>query len=896
MNDHKSLLSDLKSRENWVCWRYKQRDGKKTKIPVDPHTGQFASSSDSDTWSDFETAQEHYENGDTDGLGFVFGDDDLISGVDLDNVRDPETGELEEWAEDIINQIDSYTEVSPSGTGVHILQFGILPQNARTRADQKSTLERFDSSECEMYDSGRFFTMSFDHLEDTPTELKQRNDELREVHTEYLAEEDDDEEQTTTTEPTESELDLSDQELIEKAKQAENGQDFERLWNGRISAYDDDHSRADQALCNHLAFWTQKDPTRIEQLFEKSGLVRGKWLNREDYRQRTIENAIRNTSETYQPPQNDDSDDINRTIPTDAETDLVEQAGRYFELRETNGGDGTTDSDSEWIPVTNFTLESQAYVVDEHGQEYVDLRIHPSSDAEDSYDVVVPWTSFNEIRKFKNQVVTGRTTTFEGSPRHLNDLRLIVSHQGAPKLQKTKKLGLHDTEIVTVDGVLGTDEPSYRYVQQQTDFETKFELDEIGNFDKDEVSRILELIPETRNKERLLPVLGFWYGSLFTPYIREWEGEVPFLGVFAETGAGKSTLFELLCRLIGLDDDPLSVKDTEFAKKNHFSAAKNIPVWVDEYKPSELPDWQVNNLHDFIRKATRGAVESAGSREHTGTKSWQFGGPVVVSGEQTIKGSAENRRMIQVQLLKESVKEDTHWTELTGGTIKEDGEIVNYDGYNTDDHAQAIWQYLIDSDSEELHKNWQTAKQQAYEIADESGVEDIEALEITQIAMVKFGLAVYRHFASTVGASPEISEEEVEEALLYVAGSSGQSNRENHLDEFLSMLSQAARAQESEVWTDYAVVNAGKSDEKLCVKLDQAHASVRKYIRDYDLSSDVFDSPKDYRDRLNEAEEDSDSYVLDTSKVHADLNRCVAIDMEQADEEVDGFDHKAFER
>lgn len=891
--EQEELLDDLKQKENWVCWKYEERDGKKTKIPVNPHTGQYASSSDPDTWGKFEQAQEHNNtNPETDGIGVVFGADDFVAGIDLDNVRDPETGELEPWAVDVIKRANSYTEVSPSGTGIHVLLYGMLPENGRTRAKQESTLDCYEESEIEMYDSGRFFTVTFDHIDLSTLNVYQRKTELVDIHEDYLAREEPETTQNTTTEASESELDLSDQELIEKAKNAQNGREFDRLWNGDTSSYDGDHSRADQALCNHLAFWTQNDPTRIEQLFEQSGLVRGKWLERKDYRQRTIENAIKNTNETYQPPQEQsgDGDSFATTIPESADTNLIEKAGAYFQPYQNDEGE------VEYNQVTNFTIESQAYVVEEDGQEYVDLRINPASDAEDAYDVVVPWTCFNDTREFKSNIVIGRTTTFTGSPRHLNDLRLIVSHQGAPKIKKTEKLGLHGDEIVTLDGVLGTDKPSYRYVKQGHNFETKFQLNEVGEYDEEEVARILELLPETRNKERLLPVLGYWYASLFTPHIRNWEGEVPFLGVFAETGAGKSTLFELLCELIGLDDDPLSAKDTPYAMKNHFAATTNIPIWVDEYKPADIPDYQLNNLHDYIRKSTRGAMESAGSREHTGMESWTFKSPVAISGEQSVKGSAENRRMIHVQLLKESVKEDTHWTELTGGTIKENGEMVHYEGYSNEDHAQAIWQYLIDADVQDLHQNWQTGKQKAYEIADKAGVENIEHLEIVQIAMVKFGLAVYQHFASTVGASPNISEDEVEDALLYVASGSGQENRENHLDEFLRVLSEAARKGDAEAWTDFAVVNSGKANEQLCVKLAQAHASVRKYIREYDLSADVFDSAKDYRDRLNEAEADSDSYVIDTSKVHADLNRCIAIDMEQADEQIDGFDHKAFDR
>jgi primase-polymerase (primpol)-like protein len=887
------LIPELREQDQWVCWKYEERDGKKTKIPVNPHTGQYASSSDPDTWSDLDTALEYHEsNTETDGIGVVFGSDDFVAGIDLDNVRHPETGELEYWAEEVIARADSYTEVSPSGTGIHILLYGMMP-DGRTRANQNSTLDVFDTSEMEMYDSGRFFTVTFDHLDYSPTELKQRKNKLMDIHADYLARDDQQETVETTTEASESELDLSDQELIEKAKNAQNGREFARLWNGDTSAYDGDHSRADQALCNHLAFWTQNDPTRIAQLFEKSGLVRGKWLERKDYRQRTIRNAIKNTNETYQPPQKDsrEGETFTTTIPESADTNLIEQAGAYFEPYQND------DGEVEYSQVTNFTLKAQAYVVDEHGDEHVDLQVRPFSDTEDSYDVVVPWTCFNEIRKFKDNVVTGRTTTFSGSPRHLNDLRLIVSHQGAPKLQKTTKLGLHNDEIVTVDGVLGTDDPHHRYVEKNIAMENKFKLNQVDDFDEKEVARILELLPQVRDKERFLPVLGWWYASLLTPYIREWEGEVPFLGVFGETGSGKTSSIQALSQMIGMDTAPASARSTKFSLQQHFAASTNIPLWIDEYKPSDLEKWRVDTLHDYIRTATRGGETNSGNADKSEDR-YTYLSPVLVSGEQVIHGSAENRRMIPVKLRKASTKGETaeKWMELTGGTSDQNGEITHYDGYDLSEHAPAYWNYILNIDETEAKEVWRDAKEYAYKIAYEAGVEDLESLEVTSIAMVKFGLAIYRHFASTIGAEPPITEAEIEQALHYIAGNSGQENRQNHLDEFLSLITAAARADYAEAWTHYAVVNEGKPNEQLCIKLDQMHHCVRKYIREHDISTDVFNSHRDYRDRLNEAENDAESYVMNTSKVHADLNRCVAISMEQAEQEVDGFDHKAFDR
>lgn len=898
---------DLDNKNQWVCWKYEERDGKQTKIPINPKTGEYASSSDPATWNTFSRCIDHYEkNQDVDGIGIVFGQDDQLAGIDLDNVRDPDTGELEEWAVDIIERADSYTEVSPSGTGIHILLYGVLPPNGRTRATQDSTLDAFDEAEVEMYDSGRFFTVSFDHLEGTPKNPLHRANEFMDLHQDYLARDDSQITQNTTTEASESELDLSDQELIEKAKSAKNGDDFERLWNGDLSQHNGDHSRADQALLNHLAFWTQNDPTRMERMFEKSGLVRDKWTDREDYRKRSIKKAIANTTETYQPPQTKEEDDSNSssrstTIPADAQTDLVEQAGQYFELRDISSGngnrDGPTGSESEWLPVTNFTLEAQAYVIDEHGEEHVDLRVRPSSDAEDSYDVVVPWTAFNEVRKFKNQVVIGRTTTYSGSARHLNDLRLIVSHQGAAKLQKTSKLGLHDDEIVTVDGVLGTDDPRHRYVEKNIAMENKFQLEQVGDYDAEEVAQILELLPQVRDKERWLPVLGWWYASLLTPYIRNWEGEIPFLGVFGETGSGKTSGIQALSQMIGMDTAPASARSTKFSLQQHFAASTNIPLWIDEYKPSDLEKWRVDTLHDYIRTATRGGETNSGNADKSEDR-YIYRSPVLVSGEQVIHGSAENRRMIPVKLRKASTKGETaeRWMELTGGTSDQNGEITHYDGYDLSEHAPAIWQYILDLDKETAQEVWRDAKEDAYEIAFDAGVDDLESLEVNSIAMVKFGLAIYQHFCSTVDADPDLTEDEIEQALQYIAGNSGQENRQNHLDEFLSLVTAAARADYAEDWTHYAVVNKGKPNEQLCIKLDQMHHAVRKYIREHDISADVFNSHRDYRDRLNEAENDAESYVVDTSKVHADLNRCVAISMEQAADEVDGFDHQAFDR
>ena len=95
-----------------------------------------------------------------------------------------------------------------------------------------------------------------------------------------------------------SQASISDQELIEKAKNAKNGAKFTALWSGDTSFYAS-QSEADLALCCLLAFWTGGDYERIDRLFRQSGLYREKW-ERDDYREQTIHKAYENTTEFYE--------------------------------------------------------------------------------------------------------------------------------------------------------------------------------------------------------------------------------------------------------------------------------------------------------------------------------------------------------------------------------------------------------------------------------------------------------------------------------------------------------------------------------------------------------------------------------------------------------------------
>jgi putative DNA primase/helicase len=324
MIDKSILPTEMCGREQWICWREENRNGDTTKIPVDPETGNFASSTDDRTWSDLETALEYASTGRADGIGFVFTRTDPLVGIDLDKCRDPETGRPDPETKEIIQRLESYTEISPSGTGYHVLVHGELSDGRNRRGG------------IEMYYQSRFFTVTADHVDGTPTSINERQEALEAVQEAFVAEDDTDDGIDATTggrrdESSQSQtLDLEDEVLLEKARSAGNGEKFDRLWRGNTSGYDS-QSEADMALCCLLAFWTGGNRMQMDRLFRQSGLIRGKWddvhhADGSTYGEKTLERAIAATDDFYEPTTSTVETSVDAAV-TDSDTASTPEGG-----------------------------------------------------------------------------------------------------------------------------------------------------------------------------------------------------------------------------------------------------------------------------------------------------------------------------------------------------------------------------------------------------------------------------------------------------------------------------------------------------------------------------------------------------------------------------------------
>jgi putative DNA primase/helicase len=299
------LPAELKARRQWVLWRGADRIDQQTgelrlnKIPIDPQTLRKADTTDATTWGTFgqciaalPVALEEWEQDNPSayrggGIGFVFSSDDPYAGVDLDHCRDPATGQIAAWAQVHIDTLASYSEVSPSQTGVKVWVKGTLPPHGRKKGN------------VEMYDYARFFTMTGWHLPDTLPTIADRQQALTTVHTTVFGT------PRKTRQPTSTTPRIEDVALLEKARAAKNGAKFAQLWDGDTSLHAGDDSGADLALCIMLAFWTQ-DAAQLDRLFRQSDLMRTKWDEQrgvQTYGERTIREALARQTEHYRPRQ-----------------------------------------------------------------------------------------------------------------------------------------------------------------------------------------------------------------------------------------------------------------------------------------------------------------------------------------------------------------------------------------------------------------------------------------------------------------------------------------------------------------------------------------------------------------------------------------------------------------
>lgn len=303
-------LEELRDRKIWVNYLLTDVDGRlqrPKKPPVDPYTLKDGSSTDSSRWATFDQAYANigkdatvyindkaYTGLWTDkvaGVGITFEDNELF-GIDLDHVV--VDGKVTLEAQAIVGIMNSYTELSPSGTGIHILCKGSIP-------DGRRKVKNDDGTDYEIYDSGRYFTVTGKCMTGS-TGVMERTAEAELVHKWAFSEP---VKLAAAPAPTVASTRIipseSDSELWDKMFNSERGREIRMLYDGDYSLSNGDRSVGDYVLMKDLAFWTGNDYSRMLSMMRQSAAGKrddGKYL------ERTAERAIASTDTVRTLPNN----------------------------------------------------------------------------------------------------------------------------------------------------------------------------------------------------------------------------------------------------------------------------------------------------------------------------------------------------------------------------------------------------------------------------------------------------------------------------------------------------------------------------------------------------------------------------------------------------------------
>lgn len=287
-----NIADELVQHGSFCYWRYENRNGKRTKIPYSPNTGEPARSNDKSTFCRFDElkANDLYS-----GIGIgIF---DGICAIDMDDCI-TQSGSLTELSADVVTIMHGYTERSPSGKGIHIFfRANDFQFDAQTYYIMNHRIGM------EIYIAGA--TSKYVTITGNPSgkyrDFGDRTHELQLVLDKYMRRPEKEPvpgnagiNGVNGTKASEQQESLSDEEIISRLSRLD-------LWKGDWSRYPS-QSEADMALCSHLAFWTGRNAIQIDRLFRCSRLMRDKWdrvQSGSTYGAITTSKAISMCAETY---------------------------------------------------------------------------------------------------------------------------------------------------------------------------------------------------------------------------------------------------------------------------------------------------------------------------------------------------------------------------------------------------------------------------------------------------------------------------------------------------------------------------------------------------------------------------------------------------------------------
>ena len=623
------IPQELTEKNIWVNWRLTpDKDGSKDrKIPFSPVTGKAAKSNDSSTWGSYRQAIDALDRYGYSGIGFMFTLEDGYVGVDIDNCYDEETNTFNEVAKAIMSHQPTYMEMSPSGKGIHILYKGIKPHGSCKN----------QAIGVEMYDSARYFTVTGKQIQGSPDTIAEGTETLIWIHDTYFKKVRSG--KAKKSHKRASRLpgeELSDDEVLEKAKAAKDDGLFYDLYEGRWEGRYGSQSEADMALALKLAFWTGKNGEQIDRIFRSSKLYREKWdqVHRSDgttYGQETITKAIEMTEDVYTPG---------------TSNPILEFEGQYYRVK-----------DEKFYPLTNFVISPVEMIVSDQDSEMtVDFVTKTGR-----YRRRMMSTDFNSAQRFKGMLNKNTIAlAYFGADSDLENLKLYLADMTWVTKHGVRAVGIyqHEGQQVFVNGDTAVDKTG-RVVEDILQLECWREIKtDILNAELLTVERFKNLgywLMSYNEPSKTISILAWVAGCFIKEHLRLKGLKYPMLFMIGEAGSGKSTTMEKVLMTIFSETTVQAASQmTKFTLLKLSASSSLMPLFLDEFKPSKMDKTRKEQLNNHFRDIYDMHDGSRGNIDMS-VQSYKLLAPMVVAGEESADETAIRERSIELLFSKKDL-------------------------------------------------------------------------------------------------------------------------------------------------------------------------------------------------------------------------------------------------
>ena len=618
---------ELAALRQWICWRLEPdpKGEKPRKVPYDPKTGRKASSTNPETWATLPEAMRAQTKYLFTGVGFVFTEAGGIVGVDIDHCR-KENGTFTEAAQAILDKYPSYTEISPSGAGLHIFYRGVMPGKGNKNS----------ATGVEMYASARYFTMTGNRLEGTPEAIGDGAQALPWIHENYIARK---QVRKHKAKKAARRVVLSDEQVLEKARTAQNAEDFTALWEGRWQDKFASQSEADLALCCALAFWTGRDKEQMDRLFRQSALFREKWdkVHHADgatYGEETLEQAIARTETVYSPG---------------GELGVFEANGRYMRERGENV-----------YPLTNFVVHPLEMLV---AEEEAQMTCDAATMYGETFRLTFMTADFASAQKFK-AVLNKRTISlsYMGSDGDLEVLKTYLAGLEWQVKRGVKALGLYerDGRWAYVDrsrAFAAGGEEVADMVQMEKCASIETALPEYPPISAERLMELGAPLLSYNEPAKTVTVLAWCAGCFIKEMLRAAGVKYPHLFLIGEAGSGKSTTLErVILPIFGRCRVVAAPQVTGFTLMKDAASSNLFPQALDEFKPSKIEKNRLAALYNHFRDSYDGHEGVRGRADQT-QAAYALLAPLVVAGEESPDEPAIRERGMELLFSKRDLKD-----------------------------------------------------------------------------------------------------------------------------------------------------------------------------------------------------------------------------------------------